>query len=84
MTTTDRVRLVIEEALSVDVPDADTDLIETGVIDSLGLVTMIAELEDEFRLELPLDDLDVDRFRSVNRIAEFLATTSIEAGRRGG
>jgi acyl carrier protein len=74
-TTIDRVRLLIQDALSVDVPDGDTDLIESGLIDSLGLVTMIVEIEQEFRVELPLDDLDVDRFRSVNRIAEFLAAT---------
>lgn len=77
MSTAERVRLLIADALSVDVPDGDTDLIEAGLIDSLGLVTMIAEIEDEFRIELPLDDLEIDRFRSVNRIAKLLAAASI-------
>jgi D-alanine--poly(phosphoribitol) ligase subunit 2 len=71
--TPDRIQLLIEEALSVDVPDADTDLIESGLIDSLALVTMIVEIEQEFQVELRLDELDVDRFRSVNSIAELLA-----------
>jgi acyl carrier protein len=82
-TTIERVRLVIGDALSVDVPDGDTDLIASGLIDSLGLVTMIVEIEQEFRLELALEDLDVDRFRSVNRIAEFLAASSVGADGRG-
>jgi D-alanine--poly(phosphoribitol) ligase subunit 2 len=82
-TTIDRVRLLIQDVLSVDVADGDTDLIESGLIDSLGLVTMIVEIEQEFRVELPLDDLDVDRFRSVNRIAEFLAASSVGADGRG-
>jgi D-alanine--poly(phosphoribitol) ligase subunit 2 len=73
VTTTDRIQVLIEDALSVDVPDADTDLIDSGLIDSLALVTMIVEIEQEFHVELRLDELDVDRFRSVNSIAEFLA-----------
>jgi D-alanine--poly(phosphoribitol) ligase subunit 2 len=76
-TTVERVRLLIRDALSVDVPDGDTDLINSGLLDSLGLVTMIVEIEHEFQLELPLDDLDVDRFRSVNRIAEFLGASLV-------
>jgi acyl carrier protein len=68
---------LIRDALSVDVPDGDTDLVNSGLLDSLGLVMMIVEIEHEFQLELPLDDLDVDRFRSVNRIAEFLAASLV-------
>jgi D-alanine--poly(phosphoribitol) ligase subunit 2 len=71
-TTVERVQLLIRDALSVDVPDGDTDLIESGLLDSLALVTLIVEIEQEFGVELPLDDFDVNRFRSVQRIAEFL------------
>ena len=71
-TTVERVRLLIQDALSIDVPDRDTDLVESGLLDSLALVTLIVEVEREFEVELPLDDFDVDRFRSVQRIAEFL------------
>jgi D-alanine--poly(phosphoribitol) ligase subunit 2 len=72
-TTVDRLRLLISDALSIEVPATDADLIDSGLLDSLALVTMIVEIEQEFQVELPLDDFDVDRFRSVNRIAEFLA-----------
>jgi D-alanine--poly(phosphoribitol) ligase subunit 2 len=71
-TTVERVRLLIQDALSIDVPDRDTDLVESGLLDSLALVTLIVEVEREFEVELPLEDFDVDRFRSVQRIAEFL------------
>jgi acyl carrier protein len=79
LTTVERVQVLIRDALSFDVPDGDTDLITSGLLDSLGLVTLIVEIENEFQLELPLDDLDVDRFRSVNRIADFLAASSVVA-----
>jgi D-alanine--poly(phosphoribitol) ligase subunit 2 len=71
-TTVERVWLLIRDALSVDVPDGDTDLIDSGLLDSLALVTLIVEIEDEFEVELPLEDFDLDRFRSVERIAAFL------------
>ncbi|MEN3279113.1 MAG: hypothetical protein V7607_253 [Solirubrobacteraceae bacterium] len=72
-TTVDRVRLLIRDVLSVEVPDGDADMIDSGLLDSLALVSLIAEIEQEFHLELPLDDLDVDQFRSAERIAQLLA-----------
>jgi D-alanine--poly(phosphoribitol) ligase subunit 2 len=72
-TMVDRVRILIRDVLSFEVPTDNTDLIDSGVIDSLALVTMIAEIEEEFQVELPLDDFDVEQFRSVQRIAEFLS-----------
>jgi acyl carrier protein len=72
-TTVDRVRLLIRDVLSVEVPDGDADMIDSGLLDSLALVSLIAEIEQEFQLELPLDDLDVDQFRSPERIAQLLA-----------
>jgi acyl carrier protein len=76
VSTVDRVRLLIEDVLSIDVPDGNTDMIDAGLLDSLGLVSLIAEIEHEFQLELPLEDLDVNQFRSANRIAQLLADSS--------
>ena len=71
--TIDRVQLLISDNLSIEVPSTDTDLIDSGLLDSLALVTMIAGIEEHFQVELPLDDFDVERFRSVDRIAAYLA-----------
>lgn len=82
MTTPDRETLsrisdLIRDRLSVEVPTPDTDLIESGLLDSLALVTLIAALEEAFACELPLDDFDLERFRSVARIGEFLHATGL-------
>ncbi len=69
-----RVSKIIHETLNVDVPSPDTDLIETGLVDSLALVTLLVGLEEDFACELPLDKFDVERFRSVEHIADFLAS----------
>jgi acyl carrier protein len=73
--TVDRVRLLIEDVLSIEVPDDDNDMIDSGLLDSLALVSLIAGIEQEFQLELPLEDLDVDQFRSVESIVQLLATS---------
>lgn len=50
----------------------DYDLVATGVIDSLGLLKLIAWLEERF--ELPIDDmeLDPDSFHTIDAIDAFI------------
>lgn len=68
---------LVRDRLHVDVPDADTDLIESGLLDSLALVTLIAAVEQEFACELPLEDFDIECFRSVEQIVEFLVSSNV-------
>jgi acyl carrier protein len=75
-----RVRLLVSDVLAVEVPSDDTDLIGSGLIDSLALITMITEIEHEFGLELALDDLDVAQFRSVRTIADYLSRAALAIG----
>jgi acyl carrier protein len=70
--TEDRIRALISGTLGVDVPGTEVDLIETGLLDSLAVVSLITEIEADFGYELPLDDFDIDRFRSVRRMAAFV------------
>ena len=72
MTTQGSIAALIRDTLGVAVPAHDTDLIESGLIDSLSLVSLITEIERSFRFELPLDDFDVGRFSSVERMAAFV------------
>lgn len=67
------VRLFAEK-LNVEVPSVETDLIETGLVDSLTFVEFLAQLEEGFGIQVSLDDLEVDRFRTISRIAGFIAT----------
>jgi acyl carrier protein len=69
---TDRVQRLFVETLNVEVPSPDTDLIEGGLLDSLALVELLFALEREFAVTIALENLDIDTFRSVRRIAEFV------------
>lgn len=75
----ERISVLLTERLGVEVPDAGTDLIEAGLIDSLALVTLIVGLEDTFGCQLPLDGFDIDRFRSVDAMVGFLVDAGVLA-----
>lgn len=67
-----RVEKIFVDQLRVEVPDRDTDVIETGLVDSLTLVQLLSILEREFEVEMDLQELDLDDFRSIARIAGLL------------
>jgi len=69
----ERIAAIIREALAVEVPSPTTDLIATGLLDSLALVSLIVEIESQLGVELPLDDFDPDSFRTVETMAAFVA-----------
>ena len=74
---TERLIDLVRDRVGVEVPSADTDLVAEGLLDSLALVTLIVGLEDTFGCQLPLDDFDIDRFRSVDAMAAFLAEVGV-------
>lgn len=61
------------ERLNLEVLTIDTDLVMTGVLDSLAFVELLAYLEEEFRVKISLDDIQIDNFRSIAKVAEFIA-----------
>jgi acyl carrier protein len=69
---TESLRRLFLETLNTEVRSDDTDLIETGLIDSLALVQLLFEIEREFNVSLPLDELEVDSFRTVRSIGAYV------------
>jgi acyl carrier protein len=60
------------EKLNVEIPSIHTDLLEVGILDSLSFVELLVHLEQEFGTKISLDDLEIEHFRSVAKIAEFV------------
>ena len=50
--------------LNPEIPSEDTDLIESGLMDSLQLVEFLTCLEDDMGVSVPIDELEPDDFRS--------------------
>jgi len=49
-----------------------TDLLETGVIDSMAVLDLVGFLQQEFAVTVEDDDLTPENFRSIDSMAEFL------------
>jgi len=49
------------------------DLLEDGLVDSLGIMRLIAYIESEFGFSVPAQDVTVETFMSVETIAAYLA-----------
>jgi acyl carrier protein len=71
----DRIRrFVIEKfplAKKKDLTDAD-NLLETGVVDSLGILEVVTFLENEFKLGVSDEDLVPENFQNITSIAAFV------------
>jgi methoxymalonate biosynthesis acyl carrier protein len=68
------------EDLHIEVPSADTDLFETGMLDSLQVVELLLQLEQRFGFQIKIDDIDLDDLRTPARIARLLAAHPVAAG----
>ena len=54
-----------EVAIGPDPVELDTDLLLTGLVDSLGVVRIVHEIEEVFGIEVPPEAVTIDNFRSV-------------------
>ncbi len=61
------------ESFHVEVPSADTDLLETGILDSFQFVELLVQLEQRFGFRIKIEDIDLDDLRSLSRIARLVA-----------
>jgi D-alanine--poly(phosphoribitol) ligase subunit 2 len=67
-----QVTALFAEKLNLDVASAETDLIEAGLLDSLALVELLAQLEESFDVSISTDDMELENFRSISSIAMFV------------
>ena len=74
--TTQKIKEFIVEEFMPDVPveelEDDFDLLTGGVVDSLGLLKVVAWLEDEFDISVDESELGPESFRTVNAIKEYV------------
>lgn len=61
-----------EISLSPDPIEAETDLLLTGAVDSLGVVRITHWLEDEYGIEIDPVDVTLENFQTVSRMIAFL------------
>jgi acyl carrier protein len=74
MTLDQEIRdFLLREVVLRDALEPDEDLIESDLLDSIGIVTLSAFLETRFGLQVDEDiDLIPDNFRTIEAIAAFV------------
>jgi methoxymalonate biosynthesis acyl carrier protein len=68
-----RLGTVFVESLHIEAPSEDTDLFETGILDSFQLVELLLQIEQRFGFQIRIDDIDLDDLRTLARIARLVA-----------
>jgi len=79
----DRIRSFVLEkfplARTRRVSDSD-ELLESGIVDSLGILDLVAFLESDFGLSVNDEDLVPEHFRSIECISDFTEQKHLERG----
>lgn len=70
---TARIRALVADVADVEVVSDDADLLASGRIDSLALVELIYAIEEEFGVELQLELLDAEHFRTVRTVVALVS-----------
>jgi acyl carrier protein len=65
--------------VSVEDLDSDFDLLTNGVVDSLGLLKVVAWLEEEFDIGVDESELGPESFRTVGAIKEYVDAAKASA-----
>ena len=71
----DEICGLFAEKWAIQVESPFVDLLDTGLVDSVTLVELLLELEQRFGVSLPLENLEIEDFRSVAKIAELVGRT---------
>ncbi|MFN7035915.1 MAG: acyl carrier protein [Bellilinea sp.] len=50
----------------------DDDLLAEGIIDSLGILQLVAFIEEKFKFTVPDEDVVIENFMSVNALSNYL------------
>ena len=52
----------------------DTLLMKEGILDSMSILYLIYELEEKFKISIPLEDVIEENFKTIDAIADFILT----------
>ena len=61
--------------------DEDDNLFESGIVNSLFAIQLITFIEKTFSIEVEMDDMDIEDFKSLNATTAFVLKKN---GRRNG
>ena len=67
---------IFVECLDTRLASDQVDLLEGRLVDSVKLVDLVLQIEQRFGVTLPFEELEIEDFRTVPRLAERIARTT--------
>ena len=67
-----QVASLLDEKLHVEVPSEESDLFETGILDSQKFVELLLHIEQQFGTAIAIEDFEIENFRTTARIAALI------------
>jgi acyl carrier protein len=52
--------------------DAETDLLLSGILDSLGVMRLVGFIEKQFNVAVPPQDVTIENFMTINTLTSYL------------
>ena len=74
------VKRFISRSSNITNLDDDDNLFESGIVNSLFAVQLMTFIEKTFAIEVGMEDLDIENFKSLNATTAFVLK---KTGRRG-
>lgn len=71
---------LFSQVLHVEAPSEHVDLFETGILDSQNLIDLLLSIEQQFDMQILGDDLELDSFRCLERIAALILRSQTPKG----
>lgn len=68
-----RVLEILRAGLEAEEVGPETDVLESGLLDSVTFVDLLVRLEEAFGVEVEVDEVELEDFRTARAIAAFLA-----------
>lgn len=68
----DKILEILQEINPYEEINEDTELIESGLLDSMSILVLVTELEEEYKMVIDEKLIVPARFVSVRTIVEFL------------
>jgi acyl carrier protein len=75
----ENVRELLVRVLRVPLTSDDVDVIDMGMLDSLAVVELLVAIEEEFSVQIDLEQLDLADLRTARSIAALVERTRASA-----
>lgn len=75
----EQLKAFLAESSGIAEIDENTELFSTGIVNSLFAIQLVMYLERSFKIEIGMDDLNMDNFNSISAICSFIENKQLAA-----